>query len=1024
MIKHLLLTAGLLAAAPVALRAADNVNVMPWVNGTEWPSTSVEKNADGSYTVYVTDSWAGAGIDFLADHPDFSLDGYVGVHIDVTAGNAGQKMVYVNYADAADYDEYGHQGQGGTYAFAPGKQVRKIVFKFDAPGTYTMRAFTLLAPDNSEPVEILSGPWATYDGGNWGAYHHVDASYFADVNAGENLLIHYVTSGKSSPQAQIYAPKKEGRVDANSAAESCHLYATVTAGGIYADLDGAANPLDITLTDEMVNYLKLHGLSFEGHDVTFTRLSLRQGNPTVDVEELPEPTIDPVVPNEGLGGVPMGVAPKADLPNLFDNNQATVFRGNRPDRAWAGLDLGEQYVIKKIKWMAADNEAWKVNLGVFEGANSPDFMDALPLHIIRSSKGAGQWDEAEVYCSRGFRYVRYVGPRRLVDAAANDQMGRCEGSHGEMAELRFFGEKGPGDDSALYRFTNLPTVVINTADMEEPHDKNADPDKSHNITATLSVIGADGNLVTAPGITRERGNYSRTFPKRPLRMKYDKKNTPLAGAKAKKKKWELLNNFGDKTLMRNLVAFDISRMMGLEWTPFCEPVDVVLNGEYRGCYQLADSKEVDKNRVNVHEMTLEEAMAGGEALTGGYFIEIDAYANQEPEGTWFWSEGGYRIPVTVKAPNDDDVMIPTKGDPDGPLAYVAGHFSQMESRLKEGKFNGEGSYRDILDVESFLQLLMVNEVGGNKDVMWSFNMYKELGDPHLYSGPAWDFDVAFDNSQWLRGKQAYESEEGFLYKTTVSVASDTPGRDHGGFRDFTDRVMSDPQTATELRHLWGAVRDNGLSYETLAGKIDGYAALLSESQALNFEKWPILDQPVHDNDRYYGSFENEVAHIKEFCRKIMAHFDSKIGYTPGEHVEMVTVETDDTDTAFRLSVPYGRLMVKDEVVADTPRGGPARAASEGRFVNASKEWSLDKNNLDASHLITYYARHAGRETAPETIMVARDGTVSKVEYLADDTADAPREYYTLTGVRVSPDETAPGVYVCHQGSKATKVVLR
>lgn len=1023
MIKHLLLTAGLLAAVPLTLRAADNVNLMPWVNGTEWASTSVEKNADGSYSVYVTDSWAGAGIDFAADHHDFPIEGYVGVHIDVTADNAGQKMVYVNY-DGEDYDEYGSQGRSGNYAFAQGKSVRKIVFKFENPGTYVMRAFTLLAPDNSEPQEILSGTWATADNGSWGAHHHINASYFADVNPGEDLLIYYTTSGRHAPQAQIYAPKKDGPVDANSASESCHLYATVTGNGIYADLDGKPNPLDIKLTEDMVKYLRLYGLSFEGHDVTFTRISLRKGNPTVDVEEMPEPTISPVTPSEGLGGVPMGVAPKSTLPGLFDGDPATYFRANRPDRAWAGLDLGEPYVIKKIKWMAADNDTWKVNLGVFEGANSPDFMDALPLHIIRSSKGAGEWNEAEVYCSRGFRYVRYVGPRRLVDVAANEQMGRCEGSHGQMAELRFFGEKGPGDDSALYRFTNLATVVINTRDMEEPHDKNVDPDKSHDLAATLSVIGADGKLVSAPGITRERGNYSRTFPKRPLRMKYDKKNTPLTGAKAKKKKWELLNNFGDKTLMRNLVAFDISRMMGLEWTPFCEPVDVVLNGEYRGCYQLTDSKEVDKNRVNIHEMTLEEALAGGEALSGGYFIEIDAYANEEPSGTWFWSEGGYRVPVTVKAPKDDDVLIPTKGNPDGPLAYISGLFSEMESRLKSGKFYGEGSYREILDVESFLQLLMVNEVGGNKDVMWSFNMYKEIGDPYLYSGPAWDFDVAFDNSRYIRGRQAYETEEGFLYKTTTSVASDTPNRDRGGFRDFTDRVMSDPQTADELRHLWGAVRDNGLSFEALAAKIDGYASLLSESQSLNFEKWPILDKAVHDNDIHYGSYEKEVEHIKDFCRKIVAHFDSKLGYVAGEHADMVSVETDDTDTAFRLSVPYGKLMVKDEPVAENQPELPARAASDGKFINSAREWSLDKGLIDSAHRITYYARHAGRETAPQTVLVTPDGAVSAVENTVDGMDDAPKEYYAITGVKVSPDETAPGVYVCRQGGKVTKVVLR
>ncbi len=1003
MIKQMLI-AVLLGAAPLALSAADNLNVMPWVNGTEWPGTSVEKKSDGSYIVNVTADWAGAGIDFIADHSDFPLDGYTGVHIDVTADGAGNKMVYVNYTDGT-YLEATNQPQSATYLFDSGKTVEKIVFKFENAGSYTMREFTLITPNDHQPSELASGNWAL---NKWGDKHHIGKERFSEIKAGDDFVITYTSSGG---QAQIYAPKRDGSVDANSSSESCHLYATVTNNGIYADLPQGNNlAINVKLTEEMVKYLKLYGLCLEGHDVTFTKIELIPGNQTVDVEELPDPVPDPVNPNEGLGGIPMGVAPKTDIPLLFDNSAETAFRAVRADRAWAGLDLGEQYVIRKVKWMTADNDSWKVNLGVFEGANKEDFSDALPIYIIRSSKGAGEWNEAEITCSRGFRYIRYVGPRRLTNPEGGNGAGGSEGSHAEMAELRFFGEKGAGDDSNLYRFTNLPTVILNTVDMEEPHDQYADPDKEDDLVATLTVIDSDGSLVSGSGITRERGNYSRTFPKRPLRMKFDKKNKPLAAAKANKKKWELLNNYGDKTLMRNLVAFDIARMLGMEYVPFCTPVDVILNGEYRGCYQLADSKEVDKNRVNIHEMTLEEAQAGGEALTGGYFLEVDAYADKEPQGTWFTSVG-YNIPVTVKAPDDKDVLFQS----DAPLKYISDYYSDMASRVRDGKLSGEGSYREMFDVESFLQLLMTNEIGGNKDVMWSFNMYKDQGDPHIYSGPAWDFDVAFDNSRYL-DHQAYTGNEGYLYKITESVA--------GGFRDFTDKIMADPQTAEELRHLWGAARDNGLSYDYLAGQIDYYASLIDESRKLNFERWPILNAIVHDNRYARGSFEAEVAHIKDFCKKIIFHFDTKIGYTPGDHTAMVVPVIHDTQSSLRFTVPYGKLMVKDEIIT-TPSGSPRQAVSQANFINADKEWSLDKTTLDADHLVTVYAKHAGRVSETDSFYVNSDGTISAVDSVSEDLDDnAPRSYYNLTGSKVDPNETAPGVYICRQGNRVTKIVLR
>ena len=119
----------------------------------------------------------------------------------------------------------------------------------------------------------------------------------------------------------------------------------------------------------------------------------------------------------------------------------------------------------------------------------------------------------------------------------------------------------------------------------------------------------------------------------------DKKQQILADAPAKAKKWTLINNHGDKTLMRNRVAFDMSRAIGLEYTPYCRFVDVIYNGEYEGCYQLCDQMEVRPGRVDITEMTPDDV--AGEALTGGYFLEIDAYADQEIS----WFNAHHNIPT-------------------------------------------------------------------------------------------------------------------------------------------------------------------------------------------------------------------------------------------------------------------------------------------------------------------------------------------------------------------------------------------
>ena len=330
----------------------------------------------------------------------------------------------------------------------------------------------------------------------------------------------------------------------------------------------------------------------------------------------------------------------------FDGNLSTYFASYERSYTWAGLDLGTPHIITKVGWSPRNDSQGekRVQLGVFEGANREDFMDALPLYIITEKGKIGQLSYADVNCSRAFRYVRYVGP---ADARCN------------IAELEFYGSEGEGNDSTLVQLTNLPVVSIHTKDNEIPYDK------EHLIEAQFSIISDNGTkLLSEPGTIRERGNASRGFPKKPWRIKFDKKQRVL-DAPAKAKKWTLINNYGDKTLMRNLLAFELSRRMGMPYTPYATAVDVLLNGEYKGCYQLCDQIQVHKNRVDITEMTPQDN--ADEALTGGYLFEVDAYADQEP--VWFKSAKGN--PVTIKSPDSDSITTIQKN-------YLKTTFNKME----------------------------------------------------------------------------------------------------------------------------------------------------------------------------------------------------------------------------------------------------------------------------------------------------------------------------------------------------------
>ena len=547
--------------------------------------------------------------------------------------------------------------------------------------------------------------------------------------------------------------------------------------------------------------------------------------------------------------------------NAFDGNLETFYASFERSYTWVGLDLGKPHVITRVRWSPRNNDQGprRVKLGMIEGANRADFLDAVPLYLIDQYGVIGQMHHANIKVSKGFRYVRFVGP--------NDQ--RCN-----IAELEFYGHEGEGDESQFYLPGGLPLVVINTVNAEEPYDK------EHDIPSYVRIIDTNSEYLMDTATTRLRGNASLHFPKKAYRIKFDSKQQPL-DAPAKAKKWTLISNHGDKTLMRNLLAFRISELMGMEYTPYGTFVDVILNGEYKGCYQLCDQIEVNKNRVNIDEM--EDTDIAGDALTGGYLWEIDAYAPQEV--SWFNSRNN--IPVTIKSPDEDDITIEQR-------RYVENYFNSMENDVFGGHFKDPKlGWRHRLDAESFLKHFLINELAGNIDTYWSTYQYKKRGDDMIYTGPVWDFDIAFDN---VGGHYPVCNKSEFVCFDGGSHA--------GNMRLFAQRILKDdPQTINELRAIWGEARKNGITGEELQAWIAEQAMLIYQSQRFNFMRWDILNSIEHGNPVARGSFGAEVDYLKKYIGDRVEWMDKKLGYVHTD-VENTTVN----DNLIRIWDVLGRAI--------------------------------------------------------------------------------------------------------------------
>lgn len=534
----------------------------------------------------------------------------------------------------------------------------------------------------------------------------------------------------------------------------------------------------------------------------------------------------------------------------FDGSMDSYFAAWDVSYGWVGLDLGSPHIITIVGWAPRKNSVGPngVLLGVFEGANRPDFMDAVPLHLIDNESLVGQMNYTTVKCSRGFRYVRYVGPYSMRSG---------------IAELEFYGDKGEGDDSQLCQLTNIPVVTIHTKDNQIPFDKETD------IDGYVSIISQDGKHILSDTITiRERGNASRQFPKKPYRIKFEHKQSVL-GSPAKAKKWTLINNYGDKTLLRNPLAYEISKRLNMPFTPFCTPVNVLLNGEYKGCYQLSDQIEVDKNRVNIKEM--EPTDNSGEALTGGYFIEVDGYADTEI--SYFYSQRG--TPVTIKSPDEEEITPEQKN-------YIASHFSLME--------NNPAQY---LDYNTFLRHFLVGELSGNTDTYWSTYMYKHRGNDTLFVGPVWDFDIAFDNDYRT---YPINNKNDYVYRSGGSVV--------GYMRTLTDKVINSSQGADQLLITWIQARWTGIDAGSLCAYIDQQAQNLQQSQRLNFLRWPILNSNVHMNPTSRGSYQAEVDYLKKYIENRIVWMDRKLKYV---HTEVENIDNTQKPTKY---IHNGHLYIQ------------------------------------------------------------------------------------------------------------------
>ena len=423
--------------------------------------------------------------------------------------------------------------------------------------------------------------------------------------------------------------------------------------------------------------------------------------------------------------------------------------------------------------------------------------------------------------------------------------------------------------------SELPIVMINTLGQSIPDGSKIDAlmEVKYNGPGNLTYVTDaaneyDGNI--GIGI---RGASSSSYPQFPYGIETrtalgENNDVPILGMPAEND-WVLLSNYNDRSLIRNTLAFTIAQGMG-QYAARHSLCEVLVDSAYKGIYLFAEKVKRDSGRVDIAKLTgLENT---GDDVTGGYILE---------QGYWDASNSFESNYSPIDHPTFDVHFLHEYPAPDtitGPQrAYIAGYVDSLETALYSADFADPlVGYRQYLDVPSFIDYFLVNEVARSNDGFKKsvfFHKDKNSNGGKLKAGPVWDFDWAWKD----------------IGSCSIFEATDGSGWAHLINDCFTDnyscgwyvRLLQDSTFNNELRCAYDLYRTTVLDTTYLFGYIDSVGVLVQNAQARHFQKWPILgiSGPAPEVNPVATTYAAELDTLKSWITRRLVWLDANI---PGQ----------------------------------------------------------------------------------------------------------------------------------------------
>lgn len=329
-------------------------------------------------------------------------------------------------------------------------------------------------------------------------------------------------------------------------------------------------------------------------------------------------------------------------------------------------------------------------------------------------------------------------------------------------------------DSVIWLYSeHIPAVFIET---ESGISDQINSDKNIKEPGTIKVLEPDGSFSLEHSLEyiKGRGNTSYTeFDKKPYQIKLTQ-DAPFLDMEPGKK-WVFVSNSADSSLIRNALSRSLAGHLNLPQSEEGTFVDLYVNKEYVGNYYVVEKIEIQENRLLLSDLqkatehenetedlsTYETAWTDTtkakqipndpEDITGGYLIERD-FDNR------FLKEVEINESYFITEAKECFIVRDPEYTSEAQIAYIDSYVQSVENAIlsADGIDGTTGkSYRDLIDVDSFVCKYLLEEVTANYDGgVASSYFYKDSDtiDGRLYAGPVWDYDVSWGNSPAYLGQ--------------------------------------------------------------------------------------------------------------------------------------------------------------------------------------------------------------------------------------------------------------------------------